>query len=165
MGGTAVLRVGGATESELTFHKELAERTARALREGIRHGVVPGGGMAFLACQPILAEQTGTDEERAAFRMLGRALEAPLRTILANAGFEPSDCLAQVRAAGAGCAFDVRSAKVVNVVEAGILDVVTVLQAALRTAVTTAALALTTEVLVHRRQPKPLAESKPARSG
>jgi chaperonin GroEL len=154
MGGSAILHVGGATESEIKLRQELAERTASALRGAIRDGVVPGGGMAFLACRRLLSARSVSDEERAAFRILYRALEAPARAILHNAGYELSSILAQVEAAGPGYGFDVTTGQMVGMQEAGILDAVSVQQAALRAAVTAAALALSTDVLVHCAEPE-----------
>lgn len=148
MGGAALLWLGGETESDSIFRREQAERTALALRGALRDGVGPGGGAAYLDCRPLLSAQTSNEAERVAFRILAQALEAPARTIIGNAGFEPSECLARVQSAGPGYGFDVRTGEVVNMCAAGIVDTISVLQAALRTAVTTASLALSAEVLV-----------------
>ena len=148
MGGAAVLWLGAETESAATFRKEQAERTAAALRGALRDGVGPGGGAAFLACRPLLLGQTSSEAERAAFRILARALEAPIRTLLSDAGLEPSACLARLQSAAPGSGIDVRTGEVADMFEAGIVDTITVLQAVARTAITTASLALSTEVLV-----------------
>ncbi len=161
MGGAAIMRVGGSTDSELTVRKDLAERTARVLRAGIEQGVVPGGGIALLDCQPSLRDESSSEGQGVAFRILAEAMEAPFRVILSNAGFDPSTCLMQVRMSGPKCAFDVCTGKVVDVEDSGILDVVSVLKAACRTAITTAALALTTDVLVHRRRRDPIHLARP----
>lgn len=154
MGGAALLWVGGQTDSEALFRRDLAERTANALRKSIRDGVVPGGGIALVAGSRLLSEVPVPDRERAALRILSHALEAPARVILENAGYEPSQILAQVAATGPECGFDVTTGRVVDMRAAGILDGVSIQQAALRTAVMTAALALTTDVLVCRALPE-----------
>ena len=159
MGGAAILRVGGDTDSELEVRKELADRTARVLRESAHHGVVPGGGIAFLHCQHLLLEKASREGEGFGFRILADAMEAPFRAILSNAGFDASHYLMQVRRSDLKSAFNVRTGNIVNAESSGIMDVVSVLQSACRTAVTTAALALTTDVLVHRRQVDPVRQA------
>lgn len=155
MGGSATLWVGAATDKEVEARKELAERTAEALRGALMAGVVPGGGVALLACQPALEARlhasTETDAQ-AAYRMLLKALEAPARTIIANAGYEASAVIAEVKQAGPGCGFDVVSGRVVDMAEAGIFDVAPALKAAAHGAIASAALALTVDVMVHKRK-------------
>ena len=156
LGGSATLRVGGITKTELDYNKEQAQRAADAMRGAIREGVVPGGGVALLACQPALrarrAEAEGP-EARAAYRILLKAMEAPLRALLHNAGEEPGAVMGQLQTAGSGYGYDVVEGAIVDVKEAGILDVASVVKAAVRGAVSTAAMALTTDVLVHRATP------------
>jgi chaperonin GroEL len=156
MGGSATLRVGGTTETEIKVRRELAERTADALRGVVREGMLPGGGVSLLACRPSLQQRlecsAGADE-RAAYQILTRATEAPIRTILTNAGYDASEVMAEIRLAGNGHGFDVRSRQVVDMVQAGIWDAAAVLKTAVRSAVSGAALALTTDVLVHHKQP------------
>ena len=99
------LYVGGMTEPEIEARKELAERTGSALRSAMGCGFVPGGGVALLACQAALQgpfDENAPLEKRAAFRILARALEEPLRTILTNAGMELEEWIGPIRQAGAG---------------------------------------------------------------
>jgi chaperonin GroEL len=155
-GGVATLRVGGPTEIEIETRKALAEETAGALRAAIRGGVLPGGGAALLACRPQLARRLADavdPDERAAFRILNRAIEVPARTIAANAGYDASEVLAGLRSTTPGMGFDVLSGQVVDMVTAGILDVAEVQKAAVTGAITTAATALTIDVLVHHKKP------------
>jgi chaperonin GroEL len=156
LGGTAVVWVGGATEAELETRKALAERTANALRGALRDGVVPGGGVALLACQaairPRLAQAACADE-RAAFHILYSALEAPLRALAANAGYEAGAVIGQLAHRGPGCGFDVTTGQVVDMAETGIWDSAAVVKVAVEGAVSAAALALTTDVLVHHKSP------------
>ncbi len=152
MGGSATLWIGGATEFEITTRQEVAERTAAAMRAAMMEGVVPGGGVALLACRPalqgMLASSDGPDE-RAAYRILIRALAEPFRTIVDNAGYDASDAMAEVRLAGPGHGFDATAGRVVDMMQTGIYDPAIVLKSAAYGAVTTAALALTVDVLVH----------------
>jgi len=162
IGGVAILRVGGPTEIEIETRKSLAEETANTLRAAIRSGVVPGGGAALLACRPRLHQlwKVSTDpDERAAYRILRCAVEAPVRTIAENAGYDPGEVLAELQSASQGMGFDVLSGRVVNMVTAGILDVAEIQRAAVTNAINTAAMALTIDVLVHHE--KPVEATKP----
>jgi len=156
MGGAATLWVGGLTESEQKFKRELARRTAEALRGAILEGVVPGGGVALLNCRAALKErlaQAQEPEERAAYHILLRAIEAPTRTLLHNAGIEAGAVMADIYAAGRDYGFDVRTRRIVNMVEAGILDAASVTRAVVNNAIRTAGMALTMDVIVHRSNP------------
>jgi chaperonin GroEL len=165
MNGSVTLRTGGATETEIKFRKEVAERAAEALRGAVAEGVLPGGGTAFIACIPALQgllDQTSDDDERAAYRILIQALREPFRTILANAGYDPSEILAEI--GDAPCGFDVETGRVVDMAQAGIYDIATAQKAAVKAAVMTASLALTIDVLAHRkRQREALAPHEDAR--
>jgi chaperonin GroEL len=157
MGGSATLHVGGITEVEVEERKDLAKRTADAMRAAIRGGALPGGGVAFLACRSSLRErlERSTEaDERAAYRMLLDAVETPIRTVVSNAGYDASEVLARLKLAGPGHGFDVRTGEIVEVVEAGIRDVANVQKRAVESAVRTAALALTVDVMVHRKNPE-----------
>lgn len=157
MGGSATLWVGGATELEIEARKALAQRTSDALRGAIMAGVVPGGGVSLLACRPALQhmlDQSMDPDECAAYRILLKALEAPIRTILANAGCDASEVMAEIKLAGAGRGFDVRCGQITDMAEAGIFDAANVQGAAVRSAVAGAALALTVDVLIHSKTPK-----------
>jgi chaperonin GroEL len=157
MGGSATLWVGGATELEMKTRQELAQRTADALRGAVREGVLPGGGVALLSCRPALQcqwEQTTDLDERAAYRILIKALEAPMRTLLTNAGYDASEVMAEIKQVGPGHGFDARSEKIVDMVQAGIWDAAAVTKAAVHSAVASAALALTVDVLVHHKEPE-----------
>jgi chaperonin GroEL len=155
LGGSATLWIGAATELEIEMRKELAERTASSVRAAMMEGIVPGGGVALLACRPVLQQalaRTEDPDERGAYRILIKALAEPFRTLVSNAGYDASDAMAEVRLAGAGCGFDVTLGRVVNVMEAGIYDPAIVLKSAVYGAITAAALALTVDVLIHRRE-------------
>ncbi len=161
MGGSAILWVGAASESEIKFRKDLAERTARALRGAMLEGALPGGGTAFLACRPRLrtVQQGSADpDERAAYGILLRALEAPARTIIRNAGYNPDEIMVELKHSSEGCGFDVRTGQVSDMRAAGILDASGATKEAWRTAVSSAAMALTIDVLVHTKKPQQAVE-------
>jgi chaperonin GroEL len=156
MGGSATLWIGAATETEITYRQELAERTADAVRAALREGVLPGGGVALLACRPVLSEkfhQSTEPDERAAYQILIKTMEAPIRAILTNAGLDASDVMAELRLAGDNRGYNVMTGKIVNMMEAGIFDVAAVVKSALRGAISSAALALTTDILIHHKKP------------
>ncbi len=156
LGGSATLRVGGTTETELDFNKEQATRAAGAMRGAMREGVLPGGGAALLACRPMLEARMAESEDsdqRAAYRILLAAMEAPARALLQNAGYDPSATLGRLDGLEPGHGFDVITGKVVDLRAAGILDITTVVKSAVRSAVATTAMALTTDVVVHRAKP------------
>ena len=153
LGGSATLRIGGLTEIELKHNKEVAERAAGAMRGAMREGVLPGGGIAYLACRPML--QTRMDEskdadERAAYHVLLQAMDAPLKTLLTNTGYEPGEIMGQIKSLKPGYGFDMVTGQVVSMQEAGILDIATVVKAAVMNGVGGATMALTTDVVIHR---------------
>jgi chaperonin GroEL len=151
MGGSATLRIGGATDTEIKFRKDVAQRTSEALRRALMDGVLPGGGQALLACHSKLQRlyDDAVDDERAAYRILMQALREPFRVILANAGYDPAEIQAEMKD---GCGFDVESGRVVDMAQAGIYDVAAVQKAAVKAAVLTASLALTIDVMAHRKR-------------
>jgi chaperonin GroEL len=155
LGGSATLWVGAATELEIQERVELARRTAAAMRGAIKEGVLPGGGVALLACRPVvqrMLDQARDEDECAAYRILIQALAAPLRTIVSNAGYDASEAMAEIKLAGPGHGFDVTAGRVVDMAEAGVFDATGVLKLAVFSAVASAGLALTVDVLVHHRE-------------
>jgi chaperonin GroEL len=163
LGGSATLWVGGATELEIEQRQEVAKRTAAAMRGAISEGVVPGGGVALLDCQPALQarlDQSADVDARAAYRILLESMEAPARTIAANAGFDPSHVMAHIKLAGPGHGFDVISGQVTDMIQTGIFDATSVQKAAVYSAIASAGLALTIDVLVHRQEQPEHASAK-----
>ena len=157
MGGSSTLWVGAATEVELDTRKELAKRTAEAMRGAIREGILPGGGASLLACRPALQElvdRSVDSDERAAYNILIKALEAPTRKIISNAGYDASEMMAEIRTAGPNHMFDARSGEIVDVAHAGIYYAASTLKTAVHSAIASAALALTVDVLIHHKDPQ-----------
>lgn len=167
LGGSATLWIGGATELEINERQEVAERTAAAMRGAMMEGVMPGGGVALLACRPALQQrldQAADTDERAAYQILLAALAVPLRTLVSNAGYDPSEVMAQINLAGPGYGFDVVAGRVVEMRQAGICDAAVVQKTAVYNAISSAALALTIDVLVHRNgQPEHAAVHTPGK--
>lgn len=156
-GATAMLWVGGATTPAIDQRKDLARRTAAALRGTLQGGVQPGAGVALLACRAPLTARLALavePEERAAYRILIRALEEPARAIITNSGHDCGRILAAIDRAGAAYGLNAETGAIVDVAAAGLLDVAAVVQMAVRTAVEGAAQALTIDTLVHARQPR-----------
>lgn len=156
VGGSATLWIGGATKSELETRRQLAIRAVKAMRVAMLAGVLPGGGAALLACQPIFQKRLkagSIEPEQVAWRILHEALEAPVRALLTNAGHEPARILDEIRRAGSGFGFDLHSRRVVNMLKAGIFDTAAMQRDAVRSAITSAALALTIDTVVHHREP------------
>jgi chaperonin GroEL len=167
LGGSATLWVGGATELEIKERVELAKRTAAAMRAAMIEGVVSGGGVALLACRPVLQQmldQSRNPDERAAYRILLEAVAAPFRTIVSNAGYEASVALARLAQAGPDHGLDVTSGEIVDVQQMGIWDAAIIQKSAVYTAISSAALALTVDIMIHRKeQPTHATGRKPAR--
>ncbi len=160
-GGLATIYVGGIAEDEIRQRKEVAERTIRALRSAYASGVIPGGGLAMLRCRDwLLAELDDSDEleARAARQIVAKALAAPMRQLLQNAGYDSSEILAQLRHCEDGFGFDVMRGIFVDVTAAGIEDVAQIQVEALQRAVMSASLALTIDVLVLHREPETMTE-------
>jgi chaperonin GroEL len=157
MGGSATLWVGASTEVIMNRRVEVAKRTASAMRLALEEGVVPGGGIAILSCRQALRDQLAHAEEpdeRAAYEILIKAAEAPLRTIAANAGYDACEVMSDLRLAGPGHGLDVVRDEIVSIEESKLFDPAGVVKAALFGAVKTAALALTVDVIVHHAEPE-----------
>ena len=156
MGGSARLHVGGITESAIMTRRELAERTAEAMRGAMVEGVLPGGGVALLSCRPVLQErldESSNADERAAYTILLQAMETPMRTLVANAGYDPSLAMARIAQASPGHGFDVRLGQVVDLAATGVYDPAAAQKTAVQAAINSAALALTTDVVIHHLRP------------
>jgi chaperonin GroEL len=156
-GDSVTLWVGGDRPDAIKARTDLAERTAGMIREALMYGVTAGGGAALLGCRPalrrLLADSSEADA-RAAYQILLRAVERPMRVIASNAGYDPEAVLAQVEQTGPGYGLDATTGQVVAMTQAGILDVASVLKSAVSSAVSSAALALTVEVMVQHRMPE-----------
>lgn len=152
--GVGELRIGALTEKERTALTELAEEAMKIVKAGMEGGIVAGGGAAYLACIPALEALHAEGDEALGVRIVARALEEPMRCLVANAGAEPSVAIAEARRAGPNFGFDVRHKKIVNMIEAGIVDPTMVVKRALQMASSAAMMLLSTDALVLHRKPK-----------
>jgi len=151
-GGVAVVKVGAATEMEMKERKARVEDALHATHAAVEEGILPGGGVALLRARGVLDALRGTNADQdAGIRIVWRALEAPLRQIVANAGEEPSTILDRVVQGGAAdVAFGYNAATGAygNMVAMGVLDPCKVTRTGLQNAASVAGLILTTECLV-----------------
>ncbi|MCL4067388.1 chaperonin GroEL [Pseudomonas sp. GX19020] len=153
-GGVAVIRVGGATETEVTERKDRIDDALHATRAAVEEGVVPGGGVALLLAGNLLADMKGDNPEQdAGIRIIRRALQAPLRQIAENAGIDGAVVAGKIIEAGrAGFGFDAQAESFVDMFEAGIVDPTKVVRIALEDAASIAGLLITTEVMIAERR-------------
>lgn len=155
MGGSATLWVGGSSELEIDRRKELAQRTADAMRAAVKDGALPGGGISYLVCRRALesGQRESVDpDERAAYRILYQALAEPARAIFENAGYDPGEIMAKLMTKDDFCGFDAVSGQMTDMKK--IADSASMQKMALRNAVLTAGMALTLDVLVHHKTPE-----------
>jgi chaperonin GroEL len=148
-GGVAVIKVGAATETEMKEKKARVEDALNATRAAVEEGVVPGGGVALLRAAKGLDGLKLSGDEATGAQIVRRALEEPIRQIVANAGLEGSVVVEKVKGAG-GVAqgFDAERNEYVDMMQAGILDPTKVERIALQNAASIASLLLTTEALI-----------------
>lgn len=145
-GGVAVLEVGAASEVEQKERKDRIDDALQATRAAIEEGVVSGGGVALLTATAALDKvKAESDDEKVGLSILRKALEAPFRQIMDNAGKEAASI---IRDMTEGMGYDARHDKIVNMVDAGITDPVKVTRTALENAASVAMLLLTTEAVV-----------------
>lgn len=148
-GGVAVIKVGAASELEMKEKKARVEDALHATRAAVEEGVVPGGGVALLrAMQDIKPVKDITEAEKVGFDILRRALEAPLRTIVSNAGAEASVVLNKVLEGKGNFGYNAASGEYSDMVEMGIIDPTKVTRTALQKAASVAGLLLTTECMI-----------------
>ena len=149
-GGVAVIKVGAATETELKERKIRVEDALHATRAAVEEGIVPGGGVTLLRARRVLAERKGpTLDHDSGLRIVERALEEPLRQIVANAGDEPSVVLHRVDEAGeASFGYNAATRAYGDLLRMGVIDPAKVTRLALQNAASIAALLLTTDCLI-----------------
>jgi chaperonin GroEL len=148
-GGVAVIKVGAATEVEMKEKKARVEDALHATRAAVEEGIVPGGGVALIRAQSALKDLKGDNADRnVGIAVLRRAIEEPLRQIVANAGEEPSVVLAQVQSGSGSYGYNAATGEYGDMIEMGILDPTKVTRTALQNAASIAGLMLTTEAMV-----------------
>ena len=165
-GGVAVVKVGAATEIEMKEKKARVEDALHATRAAVEEGIVPGGGVALLRGQSALDDLSGdNDDQDVGIRIMRRALEEPLRQIVANAGADASVVLNDVAAGEGDYGYDAALGEYGELVGRGIIDPTKVTRLALQNAVSVAGLLLTTEAMVTEKPKKDEPAPMPAPGG
>jgi len=148
-GGVAVIKVGASTEIEMKEKKARVEDALHATRAAVEEGVVPGGGVALIRALKAVENLKGDNEDQnLGIAITRRALEAPLREIVANAGEEPSVIVAKVKEGEGNFGYNAATAEFGDMIAFGILDPTKVTRSALQHASSVAGLAITTEAVV-----------------
>ncbi len=148
-GGVAVIKVGAATEVEMKEKKARVEDALHATRAAVEEGVVPGGGVALIRALTAIADLKGNNEEQNHGIVIAkRAMEAPLREIVTNAGEEPSVILNKVAEGQGNFGYNAATGEFGDMVAMGILDPTKVTRTALQNAASIAGLLITTEAMV-----------------
>lgn len=148
-GGVAVLKIGAATEVEMKEKKARVEDALHATRAAVEEGIIPGGGVALLRCLPALDKMKLDADKQIGVNIMKRALEEPIRQIVANAGVEGAVIVQKVREGGKNFGFDAAAEKFEeDMIKAGIIDPTKVARTALENASSVAGLLLMTEAVV-----------------
>ena len=145
-GGVAVLYVGAASEIEMKEKKDRVDDALAATRAAVEEGIVAGGGVALVRAKGVLSKLKGdNNDELTGIQIISRAVEAPIRTIVANAGGEGSVVVAKVSEGTKDFGYDAKNEKYVDMLKAGIIDPKKVTRIALENAASVAGMILTTE--------------------
>ena len=148
-GGVAVIKVGAATEVEMKEKKARVEDALHATRAAVEEGIVPGGGVAYLRARAHLKSLKGANPDQdAGIKIVLRAVEEPLRMIVANAGEEPSVVVNKIVEGKGNFGFNAATGEYGDLVEMGVLDPTKVTRYALQNAASVASLMLTTDAMV-----------------
>ncbi|MBB3004805.1 chaperonin GroEL [Paraburkholderia tropica] len=148
-GGVAVIKVGAATEVEMKEKKDRVDDALHATRAAVEEGIVPGGGVALLRARSAVTGLKGANSDQdAGVQIVLRALEAPLRVIVANAGDEPSVVIAKVLEGKGNFGYNAGTGEYGDLVETGVVDPTKVTRTALQNAASIAGLILTTDATV-----------------
>ncbi len=149
VGGVAQIKVGAATETEMKEKKARVEDAMHATKAAVEEGIVPGGGVALVRCIPALHKLKGDGDEQIGINIVTRALEEPLRMIVANAGHEGAVVVEKVKANNnQNYGFNAETESFGDLVAEGVIDPTKVTRAALQNAASIASLLLTTEAMV-----------------
>ncbi|MGE4435998.1 MAG: chaperonin GroEL [Achromobacter sp.] len=162
-GGVAVIKVGAATEVEMKEKKDRVDDALHATRAAVEEGIVPGGGVALLRARASIQDLKGANADQdAGIRIVRRALEAPLRAIVANAGEEPSVVVAKVADAKGNFGYNAATGEYGDLVEIGVVDPTKVTRTALQNAASIAGLILTTDATVAQAAEETKPQAAPA---
>ena len=166
-GGVAVIRVGGATEVEVKERKDRVDDALNATKAAVEEGIIPGGGTALLYAAKALKDLTGAnDDQTQGIAIVRRAIQYPIRMIVANAGQEASIVVGKLLEQKSNTwGYDAQGEKYVDFIEAGIVDPTKVVRVALQNAASVAGLLITTEAMITDRPKKDAGQSMPGGGG
>ena len=156
-GGVAVLYIGAPSEVEMKEKKDRVDDALSATRAAVAEGIVPGGGTAYIRCLKALEGMKGdNDDETTGIHIIQRAIEEPLRQIVANAGLEGAVVVNRVKEGQGDFGYNARTEKFENLFETGVIDPAKVARIALENAASIAGMFLTTEcVIAEKKEPEP----------
>jgi chaperonin GroEL len=164
-GGVAVINVGAATETEMKEKKARVEDALHATRAAVEEGIVPGGGVALIRAQKALDSLKLEGDEAVGLEIIRRAVEAPLRQLVANAGKEGALVVQEVKKAKGNEGYNVATGEYVDLVKAGVVDPTKVTRSALQNAASISGLLLTTEAVISDIPEKEKAPAMPPGGG
>ena len=166
-GGVAVLYIGAASEVEMKEKKDRVDDALHATRAAVEEGIVAGGGVAYIRAIESLANVSGANEdENTGIQIIRRAVEEPLRQIVANAGGEGSVIVNKVKEGKADFGYNARTEQYENLIAAGVIDPTKVSRVALQNAASVASMILTTEcILAEEKEDKPAMPAMPGGMG
>jgi len=147
-GGVAVIKVGAATETEMKEKKARVEDALNATRAAAEEGIVPGGGVALIRCQEALDSLSVNDEQQFGVKIIRRAIEEPLRQIVANCGGEGSVVVNKIKESSSNFGYNASNDSYGDLIQQGVIDPAKVVRSALQNAASVAGLMLTTEALI-----------------
>ena len=150
-GGVAVINIGAITETEMKEKKFRVEDTLAATRAALEEGIVPGGGIALIEASKALTDEVSSslsEDEKAGFRIVKRALEEPIRQIADNAGVDGAVIADKAKSAAKGTGYNAYTGEWVDMMEAGVIDPAKVTRSALQNAASVAGMLLTTECAI-----------------
>ncbi len=151
VGGVAVISVGAATESEMKEKKARVEDALNATRAAVEEGIIPGGGVAYVRCQPTVEALKLSGDEQLGVNIIKRALEEPARQIANNAGEEGSIVVQKIKSGQGAFGYNADLGEYGDLIEAGVIDPTKVARSALQNAASVAALMLTTECMISEK--------------
>ena len=164
-GGVAVLYIGAPSEVEMKEKKDRVDDALSATRAAVAEGIVPGGGVAYIRCIESLEGLKGeNDDETTGIEIIRRAIEEPLRQIVANAGLEGAVVVQKVKEGKGDFGYNARTDRYENLFETGVIDPAKVTRVALENAASIAGMFLTTECVIAEK-PEPAAPAAPAAPG
>ncbi len=162
-GGVAVLYVGAATEVEMKEKKDRVDDALHATRAAVEEGIVPGGGVAYIRAVESIEKMKGANEdETTGIQIVKRAIEEPLRQIVANCGIEGSIVVQKIKEGKGDFGFNARTEVYENLLKAGVIDPTKVTRVALENAASIAAMLLTTECVIADKPKPEAAHAHPA---